>query len=165
MLRELKKKDAKFMLEWMHDSNVSEVFDKDFSSFTTEDVISFISHNKKDDKNHHFAIVDENDEYLGTISLKNVSEDDNAEYAIVLRSKAHGLGIAKKASNELLEIGFDQLKLEKIYLNVLATNPRAIRFYEKMGFKKEGIARKHKKHNQQYVDLLWFGMLKEEYKA
>lgn len=158
-------KDAKFMLEWMHDSNVAEVFDKDFSSFTIEDVINFISQNRKEGKNYHFAIVDKNDEYLGTISLKNISEDNNAEYAIVLRSKAHGQGIAKEASKELLKIGFEQMKLEKIYLNVLATNPRAIRFYEKMGFKKEGIARKHKKHNQQYVDLLWFGMLKEEYKA
>lgn len=38
-------------------------------------------------KNLHLAIVDENDEYMGTVSLKNI-EEDKAEFAITVRKNA-----------------------------------------------------------------------------
>ena len=42
VLRELMQKDAEYMLEWMHDSNVYAYLGKDFSSMTIEDCRRFI---------------------------------------------------------------------------------------------------------------------------
>ena len=71
-------KDLPYMYEWMHDEAVTENLQADFASFTMEKVESFIKNAMEQDDNSeniHFAIVDENDEYMGTISLKNVNKN------------------------------------------------------------------------------------------
>lgn len=72
MLRKLEEKDATFMLEWMHDTTINCNFQYPFGEMTIEKVIAFIE-NSSNEENKHFAIVDEKDEYLGTISLKHIS--------------------------------------------------------------------------------------------
>ena len=68
-------------------------------------------------EDQHFAYVNEQDEYLGTISLKRISHvNDKAEYAVVARKCAQGTGAAKKATEELLQYAFHELGLHKVYL-------------------------------------------------
>ena len=47
---------------------------------------------------------------------------------------AQGRGLGTWAVRELVRIGFEELGLERIWLQVLAGNARAIRTYEKVGF-------------------------------
>lgn len=102
-IRKLEENDALNMLEWMHDSDVNCNFRFDFSKMTLDNVKEFIQ-NSFDEKNQHFAIVNEQNEYMGTISLKNINKiDNNAEYAIVTRMVAHGKGFAFEATKEILE--------------------------------------------------------------
>ena len=113
----------------------------------------------------HYAITDENDEYMGTISLKDINLDaNNAEYAISLRRCAQGKGIGKSATIEILRIAFEEIGLEKVYLNVLSDNKRAIGMYEKIGFVYEGEFRKHLFLCGEYKSLRWYSILKDEYK-
>ena len=72
-------------------------------------------------------------------------------------------GCSRNATLEILKYGFSELGLNKIYLNVLANNIRAIKFYEKLGFVKEGVFRKHLKIRDTFIDLQWYSMLREEY--
>ena len=135
-IRELKHKDAEYMLEWMHDTDVCGYMDKDFSRYTRNDCISFIneSHNKTDEI--HRAIVDDEDEYMGTVSLKNIDlENAKAEFAITIRKKAMGKGIGRLAMEEALRYGFDK-GLCEIYWYVSPDNTRALRFYDKNGYKR-----------------------------
>ncbi len=129
-LRKLEAKDAPFMLEWMHDPTINCFFRFDASDMTLDKCIDFIN---VSDGNVHFAIVDDNDEYLGTVSLKNITEKD-AEYAISTRKKAHGTGAALRATEMILKYAFSELKLARVYLNVLVDNKRANAFYKKAGF-------------------------------
>lgn len=159
MLRRLERKDAPFMLEWMHDSEINCNFQADFASSTMESVISFIN-GSFNDESQNFAFVDDKDEYLGTISLKHIShKNSNAEYAIVTRKKAQGTGAAKKATLELLRYAFAELKLHKVYLNVLEENVRAQRLYEKCGFVCEGSAVDAVKIKGEYRTLKWYGLI------
>ena len=161
-IRKLDIKDAKFMLEWMHDPNVVEFFGVDFSSKTMEDAKKFILNSFSED-NQNFAIVDEFDEYQGTISLKNIDyKNMNAEYAISIRSSAMGRGFSREATNKLLEYAFDELKLNRVYLCVASDNIRAIKFYKKYGFIYEGKFTNHIKRNDKFVDLEWYYILNEE---
>lgn len=169
-LRELEKKDAPYMLEWMHDPEVQKGFRKNMLSMTLSDAEAFCEKASIPEKlvngsSVHFAIVDDNDdEYLGTISLKNIDLNSrHAEYAISTRKKAHGKGIAKCATGLLLKKAFNEYDLNRVYLSVLADNSVAIRFYEKCGFIPEGVARNHLKINDEYVSLKLYGLLKEEY--
>ena len=168
MIRRLEIKDLPYMYEWMHDDNVTANLQADFASLTEEKVEKFIKQAMLQDEtseNIHYAIVDENDEYMGTISLKNINhKNKNAEYAIVTRSKAHGRGYAQTATFDILKIGFRELGLEKIYLYVSVKNIAANKFYQKCGFKKEGIFRKHILINDELEDICWYSVLKDEFK-
>ncbi len=137
-LRELRECDAAGMLEWMQDPNISCFFRFDAASMTIEKCIDYIHSANEESDCRHFAIVDENDIYLGTISLKEInSEDGSAEYAISTRSCAHGTGAAMQATKEIIRIAFEELGLNRVYLNVLTDNLRANAFYRKAGFQFE----------------------------
>lgn len=160
-LRRLENIDAEKMLEWMHDSSVNSNFRFDFSKMTLNDVLEFIK-NSFDDVNQHFAIVNEQNECMGTISLKNINKiDNNAEYAIVTRSSAHGKGFALKATKEIIEYAFNDLKLHKVYLNVLEENGRANNFYKKCGFHFEGMSKDSVYINGEYHNLNWYAIEKK----
>lgn len=165
-LRELKADDASGMLEWMHDASIANVFTQRFQDVTREDALAFIQSSGADSSMLHLAIVDENDEYMGTVSLKNIDMHDlNAEYAISTRAKAHGTGLARKATQSILAVAFEDLGLNKVYLNVKCTNERAVAFYRKVGFVEEGCFRQQLRVDDDFVDLLWFGMLREDFNA
>ena len=152
-------------LEWMHSDLAEQVFIKDFKSYSKEDALNFIENANKNNTDIHYACVDDEDNYLGTVSLKNIDRtNQNAEFAISFIEKAHGTGASSFATIELLKKAFYELKLEKVYLNVLDLNQRAIAFYEKMGFIKEGHFQKHVLKKGCYHDLLWYRMTSDEFK-
>lgn len=156
VLRELKQKDAAFMLEWMHDSNVYAYLEKDFSSMTIENCQSFIKESQETPGNgRNFAIVDKSDEYMGTISLKNIEwEEKRAEYAISCRTKAMGKGFAKAASEELFQYAAKELGLNLLYLYVRPANVRAQKLYDKVGF--ERIEKPSFIQEKMDPSLIWF---------
>ncbi len=122
------------MLEWMHDPDIAKNFRVDFMGVTLEQAESFIEKSFSPE-NQHFAIVDEKDEYLGTISLKQIDHAvKEAEYAISTRKCAHGKGYARDATEELIKYAFETLGLHRVYLNVLKDNEGANLFYRKCGF-------------------------------
>lgn len=133
-LRPLEEKDAVGMLEWMTDPAITRFFRFDGTKMTLESCKAFISESGKQPNCRHWAIVNGNDEYLGTISLKEI-RDGEAEYAISTRSCAHGTGAAMAATRQILDIAFGELGLDRVYLNVLADNGRANAFYRKAGFR------------------------------
>ena len=133
-LRPLEEKDAAGMLEWMTDPAIVRFFRFDASAMTLGRCRDFIAGAAEQTDCCHYAIADENDEYLGTISLKNIAGGE-AEYAISTRSRAHGTGAAMAATEKILQIAFQDLGLERVYLNVLAENGRANAFYRKAGFR------------------------------
>lgn len=130
-IRKLKNEDASLMLEWMHDPFVVANMRTNFLDRTTDDCLKFI--NTKDDKNLHLAIASDDDEYIGTVSLKNI-KNDSAEFGITIRKCAMGKGYSIFAMNEMLAYGFDTLRLKYIYWCVDPENSRALRFYDKNGF-------------------------------
>lgn len=123
------------MLEWMHDKSVVEDLRTNFFEKTMEDCENFIKNSWNDENNWNVAIVDEDDTYMGTISLKNIKEK-SAEFGITIRACAMGKGYSIKAMKEVLRIGFEERGLEQIYWCVSPDNKRAVRFYDKNGFER-----------------------------
>jgi diamine N-acetyltransferase len=163
-LRKLQTKDAEGMLEWMTDPECNKHFRFNPNTITLGSVKAFIVKSENNTKDCHRAIVNEHDEYLGTISLKNISTDDNnAEYAIALRQSAFGKGIGHKATMAILDIAFNELKLNRVYLNVLPENIRAVALYNKCGFKFEGEFREHINIRGELKNLLWYAILRDEF--
>lgn len=134
-LRKLELKDAPLMLEWMHDKSVVEALRTNFLTKTMEDCESFIKSSWNDDRNWNRAIVDDENIYMGTVSLKNIKKK-TAEFGITVRAAAMGKGYAINAMREALKIGFEKMGIEKVYWCVSRDNKRALRFYDKNGFER-----------------------------
>lgn len=163
-IRKLEKKDTIRMVEWMHDETVTCYLAQNFAEKTLRDCENFIESSNADETlNVHRAICDDEDTYLGTVSLKHIDRtNQNAEYAISMHMDSIGTGASAFGTKEILKYAFDELMLEKVYLNVIPANIRAKKFYKKMGFELEGIAKKHICIKGKLEDLEWYGYLKEK---
>lgn len=168
ILRMLQESDCIGMLEWINDPEINQYFRFDSSSFNHKKVLEFIKESEdlaKAGVCYHFAVADEKDNgYLGTISLKNIDKEaKSGEYAISLRKRAQGQGIAFEATNALLKTAFVTLNLNRVYLNVLSDNSKAIRFYERYGFIYEGEFRDHISVKGSVHSLKWYSILHSDY--
>lgn len=163
MIRPLKEKDAKAMCECLNDDNVNHFMNIHSLSFTEQSCLEFIQKSKSDKSNLNFAIVDENDNWVGTVSLKHIDyKNKEAEYAIITSTSVHGKGVAKLASKEVLKFAFLELKLEKIYLYLSTKNERANRFYQKFGFNFDRCEKASMEINGEIQDINWYYILKGE---
>lgn len=162
-IRPLQGKDAEGMLEWMSDPEITRYFRFDASGVTEETCRAFIGAADRNADTRHYAIVNAQDEYLGTVSLKHINPNDgSAEYAISMRACAHGSGAARAGTEAVLRVAFEELQLNRIYLNVLVENGRANAFYRKMKFELERIEKQAVQINGTAHDLNWYVRKKEE---
>jgi RimJ/RimL family protein N-acetyltransferase len=75
----------------------------------------------------------------------------------------HGYGT--EAMQLLLKHGFETLNLNRIFLRVFENNPRAVRSYEKAGFRHEGRFRQGEYQEGGYVDVLFMSVLRSEWEG
>jgi ribosomal-protein-alanine N-acetyltransferase len=75
----------------------------------------------------------------------------------------NGKGYMTEALKLALDIGFNELKFHRITAQVNPANPASIRVLEKVGFVREGYARKSLKVGGEWCDHVCFALLEEEY--
>jgi diamine N-acetyltransferase len=122
----------------------------------------------KSDSNVWFAITTSQDEkLLGTCCLVEMDwVSRSAEFRIRIGDKsAWGTGVGTDASRCLLRYAFADLNLERIWLRVFASNERAIRLYQKLGFQVEGRLRRAAVVGGVVEDVILMGLLREEWQA
>ena len=134
-LRKLKEIDAPYMLEWMHDADVTQNLQANFAEKDISDCMAFIRANQAVEDNLNLAIVNSCDEYMGTVSLKHIDPvNKSAEFAISTRSCAMGQGYAAYGMAEIIRIALQELDLDRVYWCVSPKNKRAVRFYDKNNY-------------------------------
>jgi RimJ/RimL family protein N-acetyltransferase len=107
------------------------------------------------------------DRRVGTITLRGVDRENGAaEMAITITEKAdQGQGLGTDALNCLVDYGFGELRLERIYLHVFDYNQRAMRSYEKAGFQTDAILRRHRFHRGDHHDVHLMSILRGDWLA
>lgn len=117
---------------------------------------------------YHFVMCRlEDDRPIGTIGLFRVDEvNGNAGIGIGIGEKSlWGQGYGTDAMFALLDFGFGQLRLERMWLEVYDFNARARRSYEKCGFVLEGTERHAIFKRGQYHDVHLMSILRDEWAA
>ena len=71
----------------------------------------------------------------------------------------HGKGYGTDAVSLLCKLGFEEMNLHKIKVEVMAFNLAAIRCYEKCGFIKEGTLRDEVFREGKYHDVIVMGKI------
>ena len=103
---------------------------------------------------------------IGTCSFMDIDwRSRNAEFGILIGEKAYwNKGYGTEAVKLLVRHGFQTLNLHRIWLRVFATNPRAVKAYEKAGFTHEGTKRQAEFIDGEYVDVLLMSILQPEWR-
>jgi RimJ/RimL family protein N-acetyltransferase len=76
-----------------------------------------------------------------------------------------GKGYGSDAITLMLRYAFHELNLYRVWLSTIAYNTRAVRVFEKAGFKPEGAWREMIHRDGRRFDVLQYGMLRHEWEA
>ena len=112
-----------------------------------------------------YAIEDEEGKLVGTVALEDIDwKNRSAELDIGIGEKDHwGKGYGTEAITAILDFAFRGLNLHRVWLTTSDFNRRAVRCYEKCGFRHEGRAREALFQDGRYHDVLFMGILQEEF--
>ena len=114
--------------------------------------------NFNEDPNSVIFIAKMQHRMVGLLFFVGGSKKKNAhtgELGISVHPEFQGLSIGQQLMGSLIQWAQDNPAIEKIFLNVFATNQKAIRLYKYLGFKEEGRFIKAIKQSEgEYVDVL-----------
>lgn len=131
--------------------------------YSTKDARDHIERSMNDDPTQNFAI-DYNNELVGSISL--VLQEDvyrhSTETGFWIAEPFWGKGIATAAIKHIIDYGFNELGIVRIYASVMENNVGSMKALVKAGFQPEGVFRKGFMKNGTYLDEHRFGILNHD---
>jgi RimJ/RimL family protein N-acetyltransferase len=151
--------DAEKFTEWLNDLEV--IINLTFYNriINTENEKTFL---EKLSQEHNYTIIDNiTNELIGNCGYVHLDHlNQTGEIGIFIGNKNFwNRGYGTEALTLLLDYGFKALNLHNIGLTVLSFNKRAIKSYEKVGFKiigkkREAILRGGERHDLIFMDIL-----------
>lgn len=166
-LRKMTVQDIEVYHKWRNDLEVMQSTAPILDVYHIEETEEFVtqvilgSHSSK-----CYIIVDkESKKPIGITSLINIdNKNRNAECIIDIGDKeSWGKGYGAEAMKLLLDFGFLEMNLHRIYLRVFSFNSRAIKLYEKLGFQQEGKSRESIFRNGKWHDIIHMSIMQNEY--
>ena len=108
--------------------------------------------------------LNEGDVHVGNVSLDSFeSRHRTARLSIFIGDGAHrGRSVGSRSLALLAGYAFDFLNLHRIWCKTTAGDARIARFYEQLGFQREGVLRQHEFVDGRYVDKVLYGLLRGE---
>ncbi|WP_284646315.1 GNAT family N-acetyltransferase [Paenibacillus silviterrae] len=111
-----------------------------------------------------FALLSKEDgKLIGCISLRLAKQFNHAELAYWVGKTFWGQGFATEAARRIIQFGFEDLELNRIYAAAMTRNPASYKIMSKIGMKHEGTFPQHIIKAGKYEDLIYFGMLQTDY--
>ncbi|MDQ7024323.1 MAG: GNAT family protein [Anaerolineae bacterium] len=91
-----------------------------------------------------------------------------AHYAQIGCDIAHkfwGNGYGQEAMREIIDFGWNQMKLNRIEAEIVMGNQASIHVMKKLGFQQEGVLRQRLLKGGKFYDVLIFSVLRQEYRG
>jgi len=166
-LRNLTPEDAEGSYpHWFNDPEVCRYNSHYKFPYTREKALDYIQYANSAQNALILAVVDKtNDHHLGNVSLQQIDFiNRNAEFAIIIGDKEYwGKGFASEAATLLIGHGFRELNLHRIYCGTSVKNIAMQKLAEKVGMKQEGRRRQSVLTDAFLVDLIEYGILRDEF--
>lgn len=161
--------DENIMQNWYNDCSFTRNMDtstaRPRAPLELKNYLEEISRSKRD---FHFQIrLLETDELIGCIVLDGIQWNNGCCMLAVGIGPAEcrGKGYGTEAMSLVLRYAFQELNLHRVGLNFISYNTRAQGVYERLGFRYEGTVREYVHRDGDFYDLVYMGMLQEEWLA
>jgi ribosomal-protein-alanine N-acetyltransferase len=122
----------------------------------------------RDDVGYPFLVFRAGDEtLLGGLTLAYVRRGvtQSCSLGYWMGARYAGRGVMTAAVRTVMPFAFDTLKLHRVEAACLPTNEASIRLLEKVGFRREGYARRYLCINGEWRDHLLFALVDDEARA
>ena len=165
-LRAIEREDLPTFVRWFNDPEVRQYLAM-YMPMSMAEEEQWFEHQLEDRDGKVFAIETEDSVHIGNIGLHSIDWKNRRAYlGIVIGEKEYwGRGYGSDAIRALLGFAFGEVNLHRVYLTVYGYNERAIRCYEKCGFRHEGRLREARFSDGRYHDELMMGILREEFET
>lgn len=166
-LRPIELTDASFILKSTQNEMVRYLTGTK-AVFTLDQIEAFIQKVHTDETRYDFVIVRKSDERcIGDMAIMDIDVETNcAGFRIAMADMEYTKqGLGTQALQALITFVFEELKLNRLQLEVYSHNPHAQHVYEKVGFVHEGILRETLLFEGVYSDEHIMAMLKSDYEA
>ena len=163
MLRALREEDAEFFTRWHNDPEI--MFECGFSDTTTlESEINKIRSPEKEDRDW-YAITDLSDKIIGETGFLRMDHywHRTDMSMIIPNPEDQGKGYGHEAGNLMLDRAFRYYEFNRIAVGVVALNTPGLKYWESLGFRKEGIEEQGYYHSGEFSDFILMRILKSEY--
>ncbi|WP_459129973.1 GNAT family N-acetyltransferase [Guggenheimella bovis] len=152
--------------DWVNDLEVTVGLGVSSEIMTVEKEEQFLDSALKGNDKHFMINLIENEEPIGIGSVHEIqSMHRSGKVGLFIGEKEYrNKGLGTEALSLLLAFGFQVLSLHSITLCVFSFNERAIRSYEKVGFKKCGERREVVYHNGRFYHEILMDILEDEYR-
>ena len=166
-LRELRQSDAVDVLRFRGDPIVQKYDDPvihtvaESESFVTELQAEYYAH-----EGVNWAVtLGRQDIVLGIFSLHHWDQyHRRAEAGYGLAHAYWHQGIGSEALQSIVQFGFEQLDLNRIYARTISDNHESVRLLERLGFRREGTQREHSwEDDATFHDSAIYGLLALEF--
>jgi len=163
VLRPLGTGDLRRCVKWFSDPQVTQFLGRAGPVTLAEEERWYHDYVRRGDE-QIFAIEIEG-RHVGNLGLHKVDRvHRKADLGIVIGETSYwSRGYGTDALRTALRYGFDQLGLNKVSLDVLEGNLRAIRSYEKCGFVREGIHREDVYKDGRFLNVIRMSVLSREF--
>lgn len=163
ILRPVKFEDIDDFLEFSADDETV-FFMQRFKASNREEALTFLANGIMKAPLGIYAIVEKSSNKMIGITDLLIRDEYSAEIGYILNKNFQGKGFVTESSKKLVEIGFNHLKIEKIYARFDTKNPISGKVLTRLGMKQEGILRHVAKNPLgEWKDRAYFSILKDEY--
>ena len=162
LLRPLASSDLRRCVKWFSDAQIIRFLGRNSPVTLAEEERWFRDSERRTDEQIFAIEVD--GRHVGNLGLHRIDRvHRKAEIGIVIGElPSWSKGYGTEAMQVALRYAFDVLGLNKISLDVLEYNTRAIRTYERTGFQREGLHREDVYKDGRFVNVLRMGILARE---
>jgi len=160
-LRRLEAADLDRTWVWLHRRDVYSKIGVQVP-FTREQQAAWFARLQEEPAKLVLAICRREDEiHLGNVSLDLIDHRHrNARMSVFIGDEsARGQGYGSEAVQLLLKYAFTTLKLHKVWCKTDDGFPALVRFYEKLGFKREGVLYEHEIREGRFVDKVLLAVI------
>ncbi len=166
-LRPLERTDAPYILPWINDPDVTRslLLHRPMNLQAEE---AFIDETTRDEHALVVAIVNrQTDKTVGVAGLQPIDfQSRQAQFGIFIGDRnERGKGLGTEATALVTGYAFDTLNLHRVWLHVVEANAAAIRCYEKVGYRREGLLRDAFYREGRYWNLVSMAVLRQEFRA
>ncbi|MBV7272938.1 GNAT family N-acetyltransferase [Clostridiaceae bacterium UIB06] len=168
-LTSLKENDLNIFEDWYNDINFLRNYDM-VAAFpkSQSELLSMLTAIRTSNDRYIFAVrtIAEN-KFIGVTGFENILWNNGVAtiYIGIGDDSFKGKGLGKESLSLTMDFGFEELNLHRIQLNVLSYNTPAIKLYESLGFKREGIYREFVHRDGKRHDMYLYGILRSEWKS